>query len=221
MSYSRSKFYTVYFIGILLFMLYFFFIFGESIDMRSSLITILIVVVLFITIAIPVAIKTTEWLDNVIKQHKFHEKIFFKWLIPLIIIIPISLFSLTIFNEYRVKNFLTLFSFEAEEIKSIQFGHYPDAPIIEENALASKELLTFLAQYDIKIMPDQQWDSDVSKEKGFQLYIYTNDDKLFMAHIYENRMININDGNYYSITNGPIDVDWVYDFADQNKKTSR
>ena len=215
MSYSRSKFYSVYFIGIVLFMLYFIFIFGESINMWSSLFAILIVLVLFITVAIPATIQVTDWLDKKITQRKFHEKISFKWLVPFIIIIPISLFSLTIFDEYREKNLLTLLSFEAEEIISIQFGYYPDAPIIEENALASRDLLTFLAQYDIKKMPDQQWDSDVSKEKGFQLYVYTNNDKLYMAHIYENRMIYINDGNYYAVTNGPIDVDWVHNFANQ------
>ena len=218
MSYSRSKFYSVYFVGIVLFMLYFIFIFGESINMWSSLFAILIVVVLFITVAIPVTIHTSDWLDNIIKQRKFHEKVFFKWLIPFIIIIPISLFSLTLFNEYyenREKNLLTLLSFEAEDVRSIQFGHYPDAPIIEENTLASRELLSFLAQYDVKKMPDQQWDSDVSKEKGFQLTVYTKNDELYIAHIYETRMLYVSDGNYYSVTNGPIDVDWVHNFADQ------
>ena len=124
MSYNRSKLYSVYFIGILLFMLYFIFIFGESINMWSSLFAILIVVVLFITVAIPVTIHTSDWLDNIIKQRKFHEKVFFKWLIPFIIIIPISLFSLTLFNEYyenREKNLLTLLSFKKNVAVSFLF----------------------------------------------------------------------------------------------------
>ncbi|MEB1809082.1 MAG: hypothetical protein LPK26_17650 [Bacillaceae bacterium] len=60
-------------------------------------------------------------------------------------------------------------------------------------------------------MNDNEWDSDVSEEEGFMLTIYAKN-KPIMASIYERRVHFLNEGKYYNVLNGPIDMDWVKNF---------
>lgn len=71
----------------------------------------------------------------------------------------------------------------------------------------AEELINFLSQSSKKIK-NYEWDSDVSKEKGFTATIYTKG-KPVIASIYENRLVYYNDGAYYKVTKWPIDMGWL------------
>lgn len=73
----------------------------------------------------------------------------------------------------------------------------------------AEELSELLGHYQVKKMKDRDWDSDVSKENGFLITIYSNDEPILLASIYENRLVFYNDGEYYKVLNGPIDMGWL------------
>lgn len=72
-----------------------------------------------------------------------------------------------------------------------------------------KDLSKLLSQYRVKKMKESDWDSDVSKENGFFISIYSNGEPIILASIYENRLVLYNTGEYYEVLNGPIDMGWV------------
>ncbi|GLO65249.1 hypothetical protein MACH08_10330 [Oceanobacillus kimchii] len=73
-------------------------------------------------------------------------------------------------------------------------------------------MVEFLSQYQVKKINDRDWNSDVSKETGFMIEIRT-ENEVVMASIYENQLMSINNnGDYYKVVNGPIEIRWVYDY---------
>ncbi|WP_017795937.1 hypothetical protein [Oceanobacillus kimchii] len=81
-----------------------------------------------------------------------------------------------------------------------------------EDHQAVKKMVEFLSQYQVKKINDRDWNSDVSKETGFMIEIRT-ENEVVMASIYENQLMSINNnGDYYKVVNGPIEIRWVYDY---------
>ncbi|MDE5415257.1 hypothetical protein [Alkalihalobacterium chitinilyticum] len=137
-----------------------------------------------------------------------------KWflIIGLVIII---FFSINIFNDYRAKGLDDLISFNSTDFDSFVFNEgHEHLEVRTDKKEHAEKLDDFLSQYRVKRMNDNEWDSDVSEEEGFMLTIYSKN-KPIMASIYERRVHFLNEGKYYNVLNGPIDMDWVNNYIQE------
>ncbi|TFB14146.1 hypothetical protein E3U55_14630 [Filobacillus milosensis] len=127
--------------------------------------------------------------------------------------------SLNIYNEYREKGLGEVIEYDTSDVEELVFyeGHPPYNWKTDEveHADALKE---FLSQYRVKKMSDDEWNTNVSKEKGFQVTIYL-EDKIIMSTIYENRLMVLgsSSGSIFKVTNGPIDVEWVENYLKKHR----
>jgi hypothetical protein len=127
----------------------------------------------------------------------------------------IIFFSIKIYNEYREKGLNDLISYDLSKFDYLVFNEgIEQFQARTDQAEHAKKLNDFFRQYRVKKMRDDEWNSDVSNERGFNLTIYTNG-KPIIAHIYENRLLFLNDGNYYTIVNGPIDMEWIKSYMEE------
>lgn len=133
-------------------------------------------------------------------------------IIGLVIITGIFLFSYNIYNDNREKGLNDVISYDIKNFESLIFnegvGQFEWRTDKEEHA---EKLIDFLSRYRVKKMKDYEWDSNVSNEEGFQVTIYSKG-KPIMASIYEHRVHYYNDGDYYKVVNGPIDVGYIEKF---------
>lgn len=130
------------------------------------------------------------------------------------ILFPVALVSLTFYIEYKEKSLIQVASFDPEDVDYLEINIGWDYKNTGDYVEDAKKLHDFLSQYKVKKMRYSEWDNDVSKEKGFVFTVETNNNRL-SASVYENRMIIYSDGGYYSVTNGPIDMEWIYDFVER------
>ncbi|CAM5222235.1 hypothetical protein UACE39S_03384 [Ureibacillus acetophenoni] len=131
--------------------------------------------------------------------------------LAIIVMIPIMM----IFNENREKGLDEVIQFQTKNVDYIMFGNdFENRTVQEKHAEELKELLS---QYRVKKMNDSEWNQDVSKEKGYQITIYSKG-KPIIASIYENRILSVNRGNYYHVLNGPIDLTWFDELYEELSK---
>lgn len=212
---GKNKYFWIFFIVILFLISYFAFFLAEKFYLWSSYITIITSGLIFFVVIIPFASYLADMLMKFIIDKNIYQKSIFKFLLAFIIVLPISLISITIYNEYREKNLNDVLSYDLAHVKSLEFqldgspGYWKS-----DNIEATKELFNFLSQYDVKKMRDSEWNSDVSKETGFRFTVYTKGD-IIMASVYENRLMLLSDGKYYSVTNGPINMEWIAKYNDK------
>jgi len=139
-----------------------------------------------------------------------------KWY--LIIGVVIIIFSVKYFNDYREKGLDDVISYDISNFESLSFNEGTERFEWRTNKKEHAEKFKdFLSQYRVKRMKDNEWDSDVSKEEGFTVTIYSNG-KPIGASIYEKRVHFFNEGKYYNVINEPIDVDWVKNYIKEHEQ---
>ncbi|OCA81685.1 hypothetical protein A8F94_22780 [Bacillus sp. FJAT-27225] len=127
----------------------------------------------------------------------------------------IIFFSIKMYNDYKEKGLNDLIGSDLSEFDYLVFNEGVEQyQARTDQADHAKKLNDFFSQYRVKRMKDDEWNPDVSNERGFNLTIYENG-KPIIAHIYENRLLFLNDGNYYTVVNGPIDMDWIKRYTNQ------
>lgn len=216
MYYSRNGYYWIFFIVLLFFISYIAYILGEKFYLWSSYITIIIGLILFVAI-IPFAAFLADLLMKFTIDKNLYKKSIFKFLLVFMIVLPFALVFITIYNEYREKNLSNVLGYNPAHVKSMEF-HLEGSSTFwkNNNHEAVLELYNFLSQYHVKKMRDSEWDRDVSKETGFWFTIYTKGD-IIRVSVYENRLILYGGRNsdYFSVTNGPIDMEWIANYNDK------
>lgn len=120
------------------------------------------------------------------------------------------------YNDYKEKNLDDLFIQYSKHYKSIAFEVYDDNKSIPDDKAVMDELTGFLSQYQVKKMKDAEWNSDVSKEKGFWIDIQSKN-KLITILFLEER-VHIPGFGYYRVINGPIDIDWLQNFQEKHRR---
>src|SRR5690606_38179317 len=169
----------------------------------------IIYVLLFFIIVIPVSAFLSEKLAIYSVKKGLGNDRYFKIFTTVMIMVPILLFAFMVFHDYKEKDLDDVIRFNTAEVDYYMIN---DEKVTGET-LHGKVLKDFLSQYRVKKMKDREWDSDVSKEKGFRITIYSNG-KPISANIYENRLHFKNSGEYYTVLNGPIDVEWVEEYQE-------
>ncbi|XKH49601.1 hypothetical protein LG275_08085 [Chryseomicrobium palamuruense] len=169
------------------------------------------IVVLFVLV-IPVARTLARKFEKVTSEKT--KKWYTVMAVGLAVITSASLvFSL--YDEYRVKSLDHAFDFQPEKALHLQVDLSGEMYIIEDKQ-AIAEWKTFLNQYEVKKMNDRKWNADVSNEQGFMVSLIF-EDNWTGGSVYENRLINYGDMDYYQVLNGPVDIAWVTDFVERNQ----
>lgn len=160
---------------------------------------------LFVIAVIPISAYFAEKLTKLSLRKGLSKNRNFKIFISFILITTVSVISFSIYNDYREKTLNEVIHFNPNNWEYIMVNDTLKLDK-EEHAALFNELFN---RYHVKKMSDRDWDSDVSKEHGFSITIFTDKDEIIMASIYENRMVYYNDGKYYTILDGPIDFAWL------------
>jgi hypothetical protein len=169
----------------------------------------IIYVLLFFIVVIPVsAFLSEKFAIYSIKKGLGYDR-YFKIFTTVIIMAPILLITFMIVDDYKEKDLDDVIRFNTTKV---DYYIINDEKVTGET-LHAEELKDFFSQYQVKKMKDREWDSDVSKEKGVRITIYSNG-KPISANIYENRILFLNSGEYYTVLNGPIDVEWVEEYQE-------
>lgn len=176
--------------------------------LETSAIYALAVIFAYLLVVIPlVAYLSEKLVEFCIKQ----KPLIRRSLITSIIVIPILVYSLLLYNEYKEKPFDEVIAY-GDSFERLGFhpgkGGYG---LITNQIEDADEFADFLEQYRVKKVRDKEWNAEWSQEKGIIFTIYT-DDLPIMATIFENR-VSIN-AEPYEVVNGPIDIDWIEKFAE-------
>ncbi|QST02893.1 hypothetical protein IMZ31_20305 (plasmid) [Pontibacillus sp. ALD_SL1] len=141
-----------------------------------------------------------------------------KWLF--IISVVIIFFALKHFLDYGEKDLNRVIGYDLSKFESLVVNKTTEQFEWRTDQTAHAETLQeFLSSYRVKRMKDYEWDSDVSKEKGFTLSITLTDKAVpITADIFEKRILFYNEGKYYQVLNYPIDVEWVYTYVTEQKQ---
>ena len=162
----------------------------------STILAILIYLIVFIPLMAYLSEKLAKFSLKLGLDKRKNFIIFIAILITIPIIVTI--------NDYREKDLDDVISFNSKNFEQLILGNAWTTDKKEH----ADELIDFLSQYRIKKMKDDEWNGDVSKEKGFSIDIYLKD-KSLGASIYENRVWVYRSGKSYHVVNGPIDIDWI------------
>lgn len=186
-----------------------------SIDSRfntwNSPFTIIITLLLFFIAIIPLTTYLSEKLVKYSLSKGLEKDRNYKIFVSIFVVVPITLLSIIIVNDHREKGLDEVISFNSTKFTSFEFESNPYDSWKTDEQEPVEELIGFLSQYRVKKMKDAEWDSNVSKEKGFRITIFSKDEVMF-AYIYENRALFLK-GGYYNVVNGPIDMEWVEKYA--------
>ena len=141
-----------------------------------------------------------------------------RYLISGLVVVIVIFFSMKIYNEYREKSLDEVIGYYSSSLHSFVFKFIGDN--IEwktDKEVPLEELIEFLSRYQVKKMKDVEWNSDVSKEEGFDISIYSKG-KPILVSIYEERIHLLSGHGYYKVINGPINMDWVKKYHERYKK---
>ncbi|WP_100012849.1 hypothetical protein [Lentibacillus sediminis] len=212
---SRNSHFWIIFIVTLFIFSYTAYFLAERFYLWSSYIGIIAGGLLFFLVIIPFTVYLADMLMKFTIDKNLYNKSVFKFLLAFMVILPIALVSITVYNEYREKNLTTVLSYEPVHVESLDFRLDGSETWETNNDEAADELFHFLSQYHVKKMSDSEWDSDVSEVTSFEFTVYSKGD-IIAASVHENRLILYSgNGGYYSVTNGPVNLEWV---ADYNEK---
>ncbi len=126
-----------------------------------------------------------------------------------LLLVALTLFSFKIYNDNREKGMDDLINYNIKDFEAVLINQ----DTISYKKEHAEQLVEFMSEYRVKKMKDSEWDSNVSKVKGFDVTFISKKGNPVIAHIYENRLIFLNGGDYYHIVNGPIDTAWVEEFT--------
>lgn len=124
-----------------------------------------------------------------------------------------------VIDENREKNLSNLLDFDMKgfESMSINTGEGEEFDWITDDREHAEALTDFLGQYDVKRMKDSEWNHDVSKEDGFEVFLKAKGETT-IAFIYESRIHFLNDRNYYIVLNEPVDIEWMRRYIEEARK---
>ncbi|QPC48239.1 hypothetical protein [Mangrovibacillus cuniculi] len=205
---KRKSLDTGLFISVLFLILFVTYIIGEKLNIWGFNLFAVVAVMFLILVPIPLTIRVTKSIMGWVEDKKIPSVFVVGFML-----VPFVIASLTFYNHYREKDLLEVMRYNPDQVVGVEFDMYgkPEG-WRDESGEAERELNQFLSQYKVKRMSESDWDSDVSKEKGFEL-IMMMEKKLVGVSIYEDRMISYRGGSYYSIENGPVDMEWVEEFS--------
>lgn len=126
------------------------------------------------------------------------------------IAVVVLLLLFTLYSDYKERRLDDVIIYNPSTFHSFSFRLQGNEEWKTDQKEPAEELIEFISQYRVKKMKNDEWDSNVSEEKGFEVSIISND-KPVSAVIYEDR-IHLYSYGYYSIINGPIDMDWIQNY---------
>lgn len=183
----------------------------EEFYLLSAFIGVLLVAVVFFLAIIPLTDIMAKRISRLTEEKGLHKRGAFKLVPAFMIILPLALITYSFMNEYGEKNITKALSYNPGNVEMVEFQGISDM-WQNDSEEAATELFDFIGQYNVKKI--SYWDNDVSGEEGVMLTLYTGND-IIMASIYENRMLLHSNGNYYSVVNGPIDMDWLAEYNER------
>lgn len=139
-------------------------------------------------------------------------KKYVRWL--LVILVVGLVLTYIRWNDFREKELVKVL--EAEEIKEFRFADGTEKyPGIEFNGKVKdseslRELIDFLSQYKVKKVQNNIFTSNYPKEQ-FNFMLEYEDERSTVPSTIE-RDVVLFDMNQYSVTNGPIDYEWIEKF---------
>lgn len=167
----------------------------------------IIFVLLYIIIIIPISAYLSDKLTNFSLNMGLREGNHLTIFIVIMISLPVVLFSAYLNSESREQSLDHIITYNTKDFNYLIIDLNHDKLQIDEKEDA-EELNNLFKKYKVKKIKKSEWDSDVSKEKGFQLTVYSRDKVEIMASIYEDRIL-LGSGKAYEVINGPINVDRV------------
>lgn len=209
----ENGYYWVVFSFILFIISYVSYLLAEKLNLWSASLGVFACILILILIIIPVTKYLSDQLIKFILVREIHNKSSYKFVIMIMIIIPIAIISTTFYNEYKEKNLTTLLGEEPTHVESLEFRLDGSEVWRNNSEEVFNELFDFLNQYQVKKISDSEWNSDVSKETSFKLTVYTESD-IIIASVHEDRLslLSNRNGGYYSVLNGPINIEWITNF---------
>ncbi|WP_188205592.1 hypothetical protein [Alkalibacillus aidingensis] len=184
---------------------------------KSDLLDLLVIVVYLFGL-----IPLTAFLSEKLVKYSFnvdqpYSKRFKMIFVTVVVVIPVTLFALDIYHEYREKDLDYAINFNLENVQSLAFYEGTQFEWRTDDEEHVEELIEFLSQYRVKRMSHGEWDGDVSKERGFRFTIHTIKKPIIMTSVYEERVLDLGSGPY-RVVNGPVDVDWVERFVEEHQQ---
>ncbi|MFA9558526.1 hypothetical protein ACERII_14560 [Evansella sp. AB-rgal1] len=171
------------------------------------------VILFYLLVLIPLTIYLSEKLVKYSLTNGRKGKVF----LSLLIIVPITVFSLNLFDVYREKGLDEVINYRESNFESLVFNEgNPEYEWRTDNKEQAEEIRNFLSQYRVKRMKDREWDSDVSSEKGVRITVYTKGNPIITS-IYEERVLDVGSGPYW-VVNGPIDVEWLINYMEEHSQ---
>lgn len=127
--------------------------------------------------------------------------------------------------DLRAKAFMDVVPFKEKEFQSLEvvwdveeIGVENDDTWLTEEKERLDELLTFLSQYEVKRISENQFEEISDKGKGLKFIITHEKKRPVIVWLSENYVhIYVND--YYKVVNGSIDQDWLNNFYEKYKAT--
>lgn len=138
------------------------------------------------------------------------------------IIILAIFFSLKIINDYRERDLISLINYKPSDFLSL--GVTLDINGVQEgkgfewftkDKEPADELMEFLSQYSVKKINEDKFNEIRESRERIEFDIYHSKANPSIFGLYENN-VHILVGNYYEITNGPIDMEWIRKYHEKN-----
>ncbi|QNK89461.1 hypothetical protein H7992_07290 [Sporosarcina sp. resist] len=144
----------------------------------------------------------------------------FKYLVIGIIILAVFL-PLKVINDYRERDLISLINYKPADFLSM--GFTSDMNEVQEgkgfewftkDKEPTDELMEFLSQYSVKKINEEKFNEIRESKERIEFDIYHSKTKPSIVRVY-GKSVHILVGNYYEISNGPIDLEWIRKY---NKK---
>ncbi|WP_438316999.1 hypothetical protein [Sporosarcina sp. FA9] len=131
------------------------------------------------------------------------------------IIILAFFFSLKVINDYRERDLISLINYKPADFLSLGFtsdmNEVPEGKGFEwftKDKEPTDELMEFLSQYSVKKINEEKFNEIRESGERIEFDVYHSKAKPSIVWMYGNS-VHILVGNYYEITNGPIDIEWI------------
>lgn len=180
---------------------------------RDVLYTIIFIVT-FIGAILPLVIFISGKLSVLLLRISWFSKYFVSIIIILLVAL-IIVYTVDKIDEYGEKNLGELVSLIDKNVEKIHVHYGNPKPFIIEDVDKVNELNNFLSQYKVEKMKEHEWESYVGGTKGFSFDVLM-EKNVVMVSLYEERLniFGTNNGGYYRVLNGPINVEWIEKFLE-------
>jgi hypothetical protein len=216
MQNKKSWHYWIIFIFLLFIFSYINYALANEFYIWSAAIGILTNVLIFLVVIIPFTAYLSNRIVTFIQSKNMQKRSAFRFILVAMILLPIAVVALTIYDEYREKSLLNVIGDKSSDVELLEFHLDGSEYWQSENEEAIEELFDFLGQYNVKKISNHDWDSDVSKELSFRFTVFTEND-INIVSIHENRLsiLSRNNSGYYSIMDEPVNLEWITSFNEK------